>query len=60
MTHGQSPVASILLKTVNTMALYRNPLSSILGVFRHSMITARKDLKPGANDFEKQLNILPD
>ena len=59
MTSGQSPVASTLLKTVNIMALYRNHLSSILGVFKHSMITAIKDLKPGANDFEKKLSILP-
>jgi hypothetical protein len=40
------------------MALYRNHLCSILGVFKHSMITAIKDLKHGTNDFEKKLRIL--
>jgi hypothetical protein len=41
------------------MALYQNHLCSILGVFKNSMITAIKDLKPGANAFEKKLSILP-
>jgi len=52
MITGQLPVANILLKTVRITVRFQNQQGSILEVFRNSMITAAKDLKPGINDFE--------